>query len=182
MIVLPAPGSSASRKRIRGNLHEVAVDRLQLVRQRIDAGDRQREERIVFVGQTEAMGLDAEAKQSGIAVERLASAEIVRWSTWSGRQHRVVGQPSVHAAADQLDSAAQGNYRQDLDRLGQRRTADDGPDSYDVCRHGCPDPHSLAHRTAISAAQAMPYQSGVFGIGNRSAQSGILAWRQAIHQ
>ena len=62
MIVLPAPGSSASRKRTRGHLDEVVVDRFELVRQRIDAGDGEREVRIVFVGQGEPHGLDAETE------------------------------------------------------------------------------------------------------------------------
>ena len=50
---------------------EVVVDRLQLVRQRIDAGDREREERVVLVGQAEPVGFDAEAEQAGVAVKWL---------------------------------------------------------------------------------------------------------------
>ena len=50
---------------MRGRLQEVAVDRLKLVRQRIDAGDREREEGIVLVGQPQPMGLDAQAEQAG---------------------------------------------------------------------------------------------------------------------
>ena len=65
MIVLPAPGSSASRKRMRGSLQEVVVDRLELVRQRIDAGDGEREVRVVLVGEAEPVGLDAEAEERG---------------------------------------------------------------------------------------------------------------------
>ena len=57
-----------------GQLEEVVVDRLELVRQRIDAGDREREVRVVLVGQAEALGLDAQAESAGIAVERLAAA------------------------------------------------------------------------------------------------------------
>ena len=58
MIVLPAPGSSASRKRMRGSLQEVVVDRLELVRQRIDAGDGEREVGVVLVGQAQPQGFD----------------------------------------------------------------------------------------------------------------------------
>ena len=71
MIVLPAPGSSASRKRMRGSFKKVVVDRIELVRQGIDSGDREREERIVFVGQAQAVGLNAESEQPSVAVERL---------------------------------------------------------------------------------------------------------------
>src|SRR5207302_1040558 len=41
-----------------GQPEEVIVDRFELVRQRIDAGDGKREEGVVFVGQAEAVGLD----------------------------------------------------------------------------------------------------------------------------
>jgi hypothetical protein len=51
---------------------EVAVDRLELVRERIDAGDRQREEGIVFVGQSQPMGFDPQPEQSRVAVEGFA--------------------------------------------------------------------------------------------------------------
>src|SRR5438128_11519072 len=64
MIVLPAPGSSARRKRMRGQAQEVIVDRFELVRQRIDARDGEGEERIVFVGQPEAVGRAAETEQT----------------------------------------------------------------------------------------------------------------------
>ena len=53
-------------------LEEVVVDRFELVRQRIDAGDGEREVRVVLVGQAEPLGLDAEAEQRRVAVERLA--------------------------------------------------------------------------------------------------------------
>ena len=62
MMVLPAPGSSASRKRMRGSLQEVVVDGLELVRQRIDAGDGEGEVGVVLVGEPQAHGLDAQAE------------------------------------------------------------------------------------------------------------------------
>ena len=46
MIVLPAPASSASRKRRRGWAQHVLVDGDPLVRQRIDEGDFGREGRV----------------------------------------------------------------------------------------------------------------------------------------
>ena len=57
-------------------LQEVVVDRLELVRQRIDAGDREREVRVVLVGQAEARGLDAEAEACG---RRRRTAGCLAW-------------------------------------------------------------------------------------------------------
>ena len=68
---LAGPGVVGQEEADAGQLQEIAVDRFELVRQRIDAGNGQGEERVVFVGQAEAMGLDAEAEQPGVAVERL---------------------------------------------------------------------------------------------------------------
>ena len=68
MIVLPAPASSASRKRTRASFEEVVVDRLQLVGQRIDAGDGQAEVGVELVGDPERVGLKAEPQQLSVAV------------------------------------------------------------------------------------------------------------------
>ena len=50
-------------------LQEVVVDGLELVRQRIDAGDREREVRVVLVGEAKARGLDAEPEAQAVAIE-----------------------------------------------------------------------------------------------------------------
>ena len=52
-----------------GELQQVVVDRLELVRQGIDARDRQAEVRIELVGDAERVSLDAQAKQAAVAVE-----------------------------------------------------------------------------------------------------------------
>ena len=49
-------------------LEEVVVDGLELVRQRIDPGDREREVGVVLVGEPEPLGLDAEPEENGVAV------------------------------------------------------------------------------------------------------------------
>ena len=54
-----------------GELEQVVVDGFELVRQRIDAGDRQAEVGIELVGDAEGVGLEAEAEQSAVAVERV---------------------------------------------------------------------------------------------------------------
>ena len=52
-------------------LHEVVVDGLKLVRQRIDAGDGEGEVRVVLVGEAEPQRLDAEPEAARVAIERL---------------------------------------------------------------------------------------------------------------
>ena len=49
---------------------KVAVDRFKLVRQRIDASNRKRKERVVLVGQSQSMSLDPQPKQASVTVER----------------------------------------------------------------------------------------------------------------
>ena len=79
-------------------LQEVVVDGLELVRQRIDAGDREREVRVVLVGEPQARGLDAEpeaqrrrrrtARVSGVASR---SCELVQASGHAGGPVRSSG-------------------------------------------------------------------------------------------
>jgi hypothetical protein len=70
MIVLPAPGSSASRKRsgVRGK--ELAVDRAQLVGQRLDVRGRDREHRVGQAGELDPLALGDELEVGGESVER----------------------------------------------------------------------------------------------------------------
>ena len=69
MIVLPAPGSSASRNRSgwRGSIS--LVDGGDLVRQRIDERGVDGEQRIEEVGQADAVGLGDQPEQRAVAVE-----------------------------------------------------------------------------------------------------------------
>ncbi len=52
-------------------LEQVVVDRFELVRQRIDARDREAEVGIELVGDAERVGLEAEPEQASVAVERV---------------------------------------------------------------------------------------------------------------
>jgi len=70
---------------------EVVVDRLQLVRERIDTGDGQGEERVVLVGQAQALRFHAEAERAGIAVEDGLSSGDDQVSLLLGREHDVMG-------------------------------------------------------------------------------------------
>src|SRR5437867_11619944 len=58
MMVLPAPASSASRNR---TFEQVVVDRLELMRQRVNARDREPEVGIELVRDAQGVGLQAEA-------------------------------------------------------------------------------------------------------------------------
>src|SRR5208282_1025858 len=49
-------------------LQKVVVDRLELVGERIDSGNGEREERVVLVGQPETMGLDAQPEQGRVPI------------------------------------------------------------------------------------------------------------------
>ena len=70
MMVLPAPASSASRKRTRASLQQIVVNRFELMRQRIDARDRKAEIWIELVGDAEHVGLQAEPEQFTVASVR----------------------------------------------------------------------------------------------------------------
>ena len=119
MIVLPAPGSSARRNRMRGSLQEVVVDRLELVRQRVDAGDGEREVGVVLVGEAEAHGLDAEAEARRVAVERLALGRRVEDGRAARGEDALVDLSGLLARADDLDSLTERRDDEHLDRLGK---------------------------------------------------------------
>ena len=74
-----------------GQLEEVVVDRLELVRQRIDAGDREREVGVVLVGEPEPLGFDAEAEQRRVAVEGLAQGRTAELRELSRGEDRARG-------------------------------------------------------------------------------------------
>ena len=56
-------------------LEQVVVDRFELVRQRIDARDRETEVRIELVGDAERVGLKPKAEQAAVAVEGVLRVE-----------------------------------------------------------------------------------------------------------
>ena len=74
---LAGPGVVGQEEADAGELQQVVVDRFELMRQRIDAGDGQAEIGIELVGDAEGVSLDAEAKQSTVAVERISASSMV---------------------------------------------------------------------------------------------------------
>ena len=119
-----------------GQLEEVVVDRLELVGEGIDAGDREREERVVFVGQPEPMGLDAQAEQGRVAIEALVYRGAAELSELSGCEDRIADQAGLAPLADQLDGVAEWDDCQNLDRLGQQRPSDHRADVDLIDCHG----------------------------------------------
>ena len=55
-----------------GELQQVVVDRLELVRQRIDARDREPEVGVELVGDAEGVGLKTQAQQAAVPAEGVA--------------------------------------------------------------------------------------------------------------
>ena len=69
MMVLPAPGSSASRKCSGWRVQHLLVDRRDLVRQRHHVGGADREQRVEEVGELDAARLADEAEERAVGGE-----------------------------------------------------------------------------------------------------------------
>ena len=107
-------------------LQEIVVDRLELVRQRIDARDRQREVRVVLVRKAQPCGLDSELEFRGIAVEERLSWCGGKLTNLRRVENRLVNAPGPQTLANQLDGRPDRHYDQDFDWLGEQRTLHDG--------------------------------------------------------
>ena len=118
-----------------GQPQEIAVDRLQLVRQRIDAGDGEREVGVVLVGQAQPVGFDAQPEQPGIAVKGLALGGDGQLGKLLRAQHRVMRHPRLHPAADDLQRIAHRDRGQNLDGFGQGRPLNDAAGMDGGCVH-----------------------------------------------
>ncbi len=108
-----------------GHLQEVVVDRLKLVGQRIDAGDGQREVGIVFVGQRQPHGFDAQAEVLGIAVERLFVGGTGQLGQLLGVENRLVDLPGFQSLAHELDGGPHRDSHDNLHRLGENGATND---------------------------------------------------------
>jgi hypothetical protein len=87
------------------------------VRQGIDAGDGKGEVRVVLVGQPEAVGLDAEPEQAGVAVERLFLGGDGQAGELLGGEDGVMGQTSLQATADELEGITERHEGEHFHRL-----------------------------------------------------------------
>ena len=143
---------------MRGSLQEVVVDRLELVRQRVDAGDGEREVGVVLVGQAEPLGLDAEAEAARVAVEGLLVGGDGQVGELLGRQDRVVRQAGLQSPPDDLDGIAQRDDGEHLHRLGQGGAANDTPRTKRSRRRHRDRPAWLLVRS-LQASTAPPVKS-----------------------
>ena len=132
---LPSAGIIGQQESDAGQPEEITVDRFQLVRQRIDAGDGKREVGVVLVGQPQPMGLHTEAKQPGITVERLTLGRHDQLGKLLRAEHRVMGHAGLHPAADHLERVAHGDRGQHLDWFRQGRPLDDAAGMDGGCFH-----------------------------------------------
>ncbi len=105
--------------------HEVVVDGLELVRQRIDAGDRERKVRVVLVGEPETRGFDAKAEARRVAVEWLALGRRIEELELVEAQDTLVDLSGLLAGADDLDHVTERRDDEHLDGLRKHRPADD---------------------------------------------------------
>ena len=117
-------------------LQEVVVDRLELVGEGIDAGNREREERVVFVGQPKTMGLDAQTEQGRVTIEAFVYRGAAELRELSGCEDRIAHQAGLAPLANQLDGIAECDNCQNLDRLRQQRPTDHRTDVDLIDCHG----------------------------------------------
>ena len=90
------PGIVGQQEADSRQLQEVVVDRLKLVGQRIDAGDREREERVVLVGQAQPMSLDTQAEERRVAIEALVERRASELSELSAVRTGSRTRPVLH--------------------------------------------------------------------------------------
>ena len=110
---------------MRGRRRKIVVNRFELVRERVNAGDGQGEIGVVLEGELQAHRLDAQAEHLGVAVKWLGV----------GRRFQEVelflGQDDVHhfasldPSSDQLDRGAHWQRDDDLDRLREQGATKD---------------------------------------------------------
>ena len=75
MIVLPGAGVVRQQEPHARKLEQIVVYRLELMRQRVDARDRETEIRVKLVGDAEGIGLKSQPKQSPVAIEGMLRVE-----------------------------------------------------------------------------------------------------------
>ena len=122
---LPRAGVVGQEEPDARQAHEIVVDGLKLVRQRIDAGDGEREVWVVLVGQPEARGLDAKAEARRVAVEGLALGRRFEELELVEAQDTLVDLSSLLSRAHDFDHVTEWRNDEHLDRLREHQPADD---------------------------------------------------------
>ena len=101
-------------------VEKVVVDRLELVRERIDPGNREPEVRVELVGDAECVGLEAESQQAAIAVEGVPGVQNGEVCKICGGQRDSAEALGLHP--DEPHDPACGSVR--LDSLNPHRLAE----------------------------------------------------------
>ena len=121
---LAGPGIVGEQEADPGKLEEILVDRFELMGERIDAGDREGEERVVFMGEAEPVRLNAEPESAGIAVKGNAIGEHLERGNLISGEDRVVGRAGSTADPHDPHRGAHRRDGVDLHRLRQGRAGD----------------------------------------------------------
>ena len=88
--------------------------------ERIHPGDGERKVGVVLVGQTQADGLDAQAKADGVAVERCLSRGDGQRGSLDRIQDRLVDPTGPQSLADEFHHVPDRDHSDDLHRLGKQ--------------------------------------------------------------
>ena len=96
---------------------EVIIDRLELVRQRVDARDREREVGIVLVSQAQAQRLDADPEVASVAVKWREIWRGLKHGDLVGGQDIIIELPGLQSLAKQLDDISHGDDCRNLNRF-----------------------------------------------------------------
>ena len=117
-------------------LEEVVVDRFELMGQRINAGDGEREVRVVLVGEPEPVRLDAEAEVLGGTVEGFRLAGDLELGDLLRAQDRVVAAAGLRASADDFERRSERDDGEHFHRFRDERPADGDALPYLIRRRG----------------------------------------------
>ena len=104
-------------------LEEVVVDRLELVRQRIDAGDGEREVGVVLVGEPQPWASMPRRKRAGSPSNGSRSGVASRNCELVKAQDALVDLPGLLARAYDFDHVTERHDDEHLDRLREHRPA-----------------------------------------------------------
>ena len=115
---------------------EVAIDGFELVGKGIDPGDREREIRVVFVGEAESVCFDADAEVLGGSVEGFGLSGDLELGDLLWAQDRVITAAGLRASADDFQGGPKRDDVENLHHFRDERPADGDALPYLVRRRG----------------------------------------------
>ena len=130
MIVFPAPGSSASKKRMRGSFIKYSYTASSWCGSGSNSCYRKGEERVILIGKPQPLRFHTKAEKTRVAIERLDLAGDRQYFYLLRREHRIMCEARLFPSPDNFQRSAQWHNREHLDRLGHKRTAHGASRSY----------------------------------------------------